>query len=262
MENIIYKDDYYWVMDFSNNYILCVDFFKDYDDALDCYASKEYKNNSIISNKIYTNVLINKIGDKFHLTAEFNGKKILFGVFSFRRYADIAKIILEKNDFNLEKIIENNGIFFEYEKYWLVTVNDGLLDVLGNFNTYDDAFEYYKGIDYNINDAYLFFTKNDAFIGEKDEFSSETSKKSLNKNNDKSKKEQQLKSVKKYSSNPKFKFNSSYRKINDYIYEIENKYHVFKMVDGEFTHFGEFDSLSEANDHLEFLIAIGWNINQ
>lgn len=262
LENIIYKDDYYWVIDVSNNYILCVDFFKDYDDALDCYASKKFKNNNVDGIKIYSDVLIKKIDNQFHLTVKFYGKNILFGIFPFKRHADVAKIILEKNDFNLERIIENNGIFFEYGKYWLVSVNDGLLDVVGSFDTYDEAFEYYKGIEYDLNSAYVFLTKNTDFI-EEDEISSEigTYEKPLNKYDIEPIKKQEN-SVKKDSSKPNVKFNSSNRKINDYIYQMGEKYHIFHMVDGEFEHFGEFNSLGEANDYLEFLIAVDWNVNR
>ena len=267
--NIVYRDSYYWVMDFSNGYILCVDFFKDYDGALECFESKNFEKNIFIVDSGYDNVLISKYDGQYRLTAEFKGKELLFGIFPFKKYAEIAKLVLEKNNWNLNMISKDN-IFFEKGSYWVINVVDNLLDVLGNFETYDEAQEYCDGINYDLKDMYLFLTGNENNnLDEKDNAISNIKyyhqsinkkvnspiKKPINQSTDKSHK----KSVKKYSTSHNLK-KSSKHKINDYIYKIGDSYHIFNMIDGEFIHFGEFNSLTEANDYLELLMALNWKM--
>lgn len=250
IENIFYSDGYYWVMDISKGYILCVDFFKDYDSAFDCFESKNFEKNIHVNND-YENILISKIQGQFHLTAKINGKKSLFGIFPFKKYAEIAKLILEKNNCNLE-LISKEYIYFEEDSYWVVDVIDGLLNIGGRFNSYDDAYEYHKGIHYDLDGLYVVNninfnkTKNNAISKIK------SYQKSIN-----NKKPQLNDSNKLYRK----KTNPSMRKVNEYIYEIDGIYHIFNMIDGEFIHFGEFKSLNAANKKLKKLISINWYKN-
>ncbi|MEE0024324.1 hypothetical protein [Methanobrevibacter sp.] len=258
--NIVYKNNYYWVMDYSKGYILCVDFFKDYDGALECFESKNFDKSIHFADSTHKNVVISKSDGQYRLTAEFKGNTLLYGVFPFKKYAEIAKLILEKNNWNLN-IISKDNIFFENGYYWIINVVDDLLIVLGNFNSYDEAFEYYKGINYDLDSMYYFLTKpNDSNFENKNYLSEIKSyRKSINKTNGGVIKKPRRKF--KNSFNSKKEVNSSNQKINDYIYKINDSYHIFNMVDGEFIHFGEFNSLNKANNRLRVLMDNNWNVD-
>ena len=258
--NIVYRNNYYWVMDYSKGYVICVDFFKDYDGALECFESKNFEKNIFIMDSDHTNVKISRYGGQYKLTAEFKGKEVLYGIFPFKKYAEVAKSILEENNWNLN-VISKENIVFEMDCYWIIDVVDDLLIIFGNFDNYDEAYEYYKGINYDLDTTYSFLKDSNypSFI-EKDNALAEIKsyRKSINKLNNFVISKPRRNSNKYYSSN-KEKFNSSNEKINDYIYKIDGSYHIFNMVDGEFIHFAEFNSLSRAKKHLKVLMRNDWH---
>lgn len=47
---------------------------------------------------------------------------------------------------------------------------------------------------------------------------------------------------------------------NKYIYKMDNKYCIYKMLNGRQKYFGRFKTLDEAIEYREFLIAHDWNL--